>query len=92
MAEFNGLHTYLGGEAANAELGLMGFDRISAADPSQTGNWIKIVALDAVTFTVGTTAQGDDLASGDTLAAGDCIRGPFTEIDLSAGTVLAYRG
>jgi hypothetical protein len=59
---------------------------------AHNGKWMAVKAdgsADAV-FTTLTVERGDDL-DGLTLVAGDIIYGPFTDIELTSGTVYAYR-
>jgi hypothetical protein len=55
-------------------------------------NWVAIKADGAANavFTTLTTSSGDNL-DGVTLIAGDTIYGPFTNITLTSGGVIAYR-
>lgn len=85
----------MGFEGGLQSLGLTGFDRIEAADGPVTdgGPWhaIKAIGGDAA-FAAGTTTDpGDDPAAGDVIQQGDVISGRFTAIELSGGTVYAYR-
>lgn len=80
-------------ELGSQDLGLRGFNRIAAADGEQSGRWhaVKAVGGDA-TFGAGCAMhKGDAPSSGDVLQQGDTVSGPFTTIDLSAGTVYAYK-
>lgn len=53
------------------------------------GNWKVIKCITDATFTTLTTSVGDDF-DGVVLSAGDVLYGPFTNITLSAGSVIGY--
>lgn len=72
-------------------LGQKGWDKISDTNV-HNGEWFAIKAdgaADAV-FTTLTCNTGDS-GDGMTLLAGDVIYGSFTSIDLTSGTIYAYR-
>ena len=54
--------------------------------------WIAVKVIGSAVFAAGTkVAVGDKPDPTDTLLDGDIIQGPFTKIQLSSGTVYAYR-
>jgi hypothetical protein len=71
------------------EFGQNGALYITTAATDYTGNWKAIKCITDVTFTTLTTSKGDDF-DGIVLTAGDVVYGPFTKINISAGSVLAY--
>jgi hypothetical protein len=95
MSNFSGLLDKTFSKVMDAlfkrEFGQNGFDYINDTS-ANSNNWIAIKATgDAnAVFTTLTTSTGDDLDS-TTLKAGDVIYGPFTNITLTSGAVIAYR-
>jgi len=70
------------------EFGQNGGDYI--ADTTATaGNWKVVKCITACSFTALTCSEGDNF-DGVALAAGDVIYGPFTNITLASGSVIAY--
>jgi len=80
---------------ANADFkrayGQFGIDKIADTNV-HNGRWDYIKANGAANavFNVLSTATGDNF-DGMTLLAGDTVYGPFTSIDLTSGTVYAYK-
>ena len=60
-----------------------------ATTTATAGNWKVVKCITACTFTTLTCSVGDDF-DGVALAAGDVIYGPFTNIELASGSVIAY--
>lgn len=54
--------------------------------------WFALYALTDCTFSTGNVvAGGDSLANADVLSAGQWHYGRYTSIDLTSGTLIAYR-
>jgi len=53
------------------------------------GNWKVIKCITACVFTTLTTSVGDDFDA-VALSAGDVLYGPFTNLELASGSVIAY--
>ncbi len=54
--------------------------------------WVAIKVVGTVAFGAGMeTKVGSKIETGDSFPDGDIIQGPFTKIQLSSGTVYAYR-
>lgn len=71
------------------EFGQNGGQYITTTATDYPGNWKAIKCITEVTFTTLTTSKGDDF-DGVVLSQGDVIYGPFTNINISAGSVIAY--
>lgn len=84
-----GIATYTAGEAANAELGLLGFHVISDT-VAHEGSYRGFLVLSDCVVAESSVARGDALPAGSAIAAGVFIPGPFTSITLTSGSVLAY--
>ena len=70
-----------------AQFGLNGFDEVTG---TESGDWIAVKAVHGDAVLSGTTSLGDNLTSG-TLSEGDVIYGPFSQLAVTSGRVLAYR-
>ncbi len=87
-----GLRNYTVLEAMNVQLGQLGFTFIS--DTNQVNGHYS--AIQCVTTTViatltGTLIDGNPL-TGVSIPAGTVIRGDFSSIALTSGSVIAYKG
>lgn len=75
-------------EAGNLSLGQLGFDEVTG---TESGTWIAIQAIGADATLSATSNVGDNLSS-VTLYEGGIIYGNFSQIVVTSGKVLAYRG
>ena len=67
-------------------------DGTNQYDGAEIGYYYALKCIAAATFDEsGMAGVGDMPADTDTLAAGDVLYGKFTTVQLSAGTVYAYR-
>lgn len=77
--------------AANAvALGAYGID-FYADTATHTGNWGVIEVVTAATFTTLTIANSSGTFTGVLFQAGQRIYGDITAIDLTSGSIFAYR-
>ena len=53
------------------------------------GNWKVVKCITDCVFTTLTCSEGDDFDA-VALSAGDVLYGPFTNIELASGSVIAY--
>lgn len=54
-----------------------------------TGNWKVVKCITDCVFTTLTCSEGDNF-DGVALSAGDVLYGPFTNITLASGSIIAY--
>ena len=83
-----GRYRYNEQATANLGLGQNGFDEITG---TESGDWIAIKAIGGDATLSATSSIGDNVSS-FTLDKGDLIYGVFSDIAVTVGTVLAYRG
>lgn len=70
------------------EFGQEGFDYITG---TESGDWIAIQAIGTAGATVALTSKvGDNLPS-TTISEGMVVVGSFSDVQVSAGAVIAYR-
>ena len=98
----SGIHKYTVQEAQNASMGQAGAEFISD-DVARTGIFVAIQCLEDTIFNalipedtktgygVGTYGTSNTMAS-ETIPAGATIYGRWTDIDLTSGLVVAYKG
>lgn len=88
-----GINEYQVKEAGNVALGQLGFDELTTGasqTPSASRRWIAFMSDTDATYEA-VSESGDDLSS-QTRIAGRIVYGDFSEITITGGTVLAYRG
>jgi hypothetical protein len=77
------------GNFQRAAFGQNGFEYLTGNAANLEGDFVAIQALSQAVVSV-TVSEGDALAS-VTVPTGVTIYGPFKSVDLTSGTVLAYR-
>lgn len=86
-----------------ASLGQNGMDHITSSDgrttPSGSNKWLFLIPANGTSPTITTqnggsgnttVSQGDQFVDGESVPS-EGLYGPFTEVELSAGEVYAYR-
>lgn len=72
--------------------GNAGTDDASNTYHSDIEKWVAVKVIGSAVFDTGTVmATGDAPDAADALIDGDVIQGPFRKIQLSSGTVYAYK-
>ena len=88
----DGIQKYSPKESGNLSIGQMGFNRITFADGLQEGTWIALMAYGGVDAIVTFTADAGDTAETLLIKPGEVFPGCFTSLNVSGGSVIAYRG
>ena len=89
MSDILGKRAFSPAEALNGDLGLSGFEVITGATGS-TG-YVRIVPIGgAATFSATTQDHSADFPS-TSVSEGVEIKGPFKDVTVTTGTVLAYK-
>jgi len=71
----------------SVQFGLNGFDEVTG---TESGDWVAVKAINADAVLSATCSPGDNLSS-TTLSEGDVVYGPFSQLVVTSGKVLAYR-
>lgn len=72
----------------SVQFGLKGFDEVNTS--TESGDWVAVKAINGDAVLSATCSPGDSLSS-TTLSEGDVIYGPFSQVVVTSGKVLAYR-
>lgn len=71
----------------SVQFGQNGFDEVTG---TESGTWLAVKAINGDAILSATLSPGDNLSS-TTLSEGDVVYGPFTQVAVTSGRVLAYR-
>lgn len=76
---------------ANTKINAMGGYGLDSITGNETGDWFAFTVIGSAAATVTTASPSGDALSSATIPVGVTVYGNFTTINVSSGTVLAYR-